>query len=104
MTRLLQLLIMLAVVGLGLAFGAINKQPVPVDYFLFVLEWPLALSLAVFFFAGALLGGLLTYLGTWWAVRSRIRQVKAQARADSAPKTADAGPPALPKAGSGGNG
>ena len=102
MKRLLQLLIMLAVVGIGLAFGAINKQPVAVDYFLFILEWPLALSLAVFFFAGALVGGLITYLGTWWAVRSRIRQVRAQA--GTAAKAVDSDRPALPHAGSGRNG
>lgn len=85
---------MLTVMGIGLAFGSINKEPVAVDYFVATLEWPLALWLALFFFTGTLVGGIVTYLGTWWAVRRRIRAAKARAAAETR-QSAAPGQPAL---------
>lgn len=85
MKRLLHLLMLLLFVGSGLFFGTLNQEPTRVDFLFFVVEWPLALALASFFFAGALFGGLLTWLGSLLALRKRVRSLRAERAAGRTP-------------------
>lgn len=84
MARLATFLLVLVFVAFGLFFGTLNEEPVSIDFFFFILEWPLALIIMAAFLAGVLLSGSLVYLSMWFGVRRRIRQLKkAQAKSEA---------------------
>lgn len=56
--RILALLLLLLVIGVGLTFSVMNAEPVAVDYYVGSSEIPLALLLVATLAIGALLGVL----------------------------------------------
>ncbi|HEY0720578.1 MAG TPA: lipopolysaccharide assembly protein LapA domain-containing protein [Gammaproteobacteria bacterium] len=58
MRRLLEIVVILFVSFLGLAFAVLNAETVEIKYYLGTISLPLALILAIALLIGALLGGL----------------------------------------------
>ncbi len=56
MSRLFSFLVLLILVVAGLAFAVVNDQPVSLNYFLGVIDVPLALTLVLTLALGAALG------------------------------------------------
>jgi uncharacterized integral membrane protein len=87
MSRLIKLLLVLAVVCVGLLFHLRNAQYVPFDYYLGVLELPFSLWLSLALFCGALLG-VMSCLPTMF--RARRERARSQ-RLQNEPRAADTG-------------
>jgi len=56
MSRLVSLVLLLALVLVGLAFAVVNSKPVELNYFLATREVPLAMTLVLTLAFGALIG------------------------------------------------
>ena len=63
--RLIRLLLALACVAFGVAFAALNGDPVAVDLLWVEFRPPLGLLLLAVLLLGALLGGLAAVLSRW---------------------------------------
>ena len=60
MRRLIEYLIILAVILFGLSFALLNAEPVEVDYYLGIARLPLSLALVISAVIGAIVGVALT--------------------------------------------
>lgn len=88
--RLLYLALAIAFAALGILFGALNPDPVSVDFYWRSLSVSLGAALLVAAFAGALLGGLAMLVGVVWPLQARLRR----ARREQAKAPAEPAPPA----------
>lgn len=69
---------------IALAFGALNKQVVAVDFIILQQQLNLATVAAAFLILGFIIG-LLSMFGAYWVARREVRQLKKQwAKAKSA--------------------
>ena len=82
--RLIALVAMALFVFVGITFGKLNAQSVTVDYFFFTSYRSISESLALFFFAGLLLGALAMMFGSWVKLRRKVRELKADLAQSSA--------------------
>lgn len=89
MQRVLFFIVLIAIAVVAVVFSGLNRDPVEIDYLFARTDWPLAISLGLFFTAGALVGGVLTYLTTWWRMRRRLRQAQRVNTTDKALPAAD---------------
>jgi len=71
--RILYYIFLLAVVIVGTIFAALNLQVVSVNYYLGERSMPLALLVALSFFAGCLIGFM---MGLWLLLKSKIKQFR----------------------------
>ena len=62
---------------IALAFGALNKQVVAVDFIILQQQLNLATIAAVFLALGFIIG-LLSIVGAYWVARREVRQLKKQ--------------------------
>mgnify|MGYP001201184362 FL=1 len=62
---------------IALAFGALNKQVVAVDFIILQQQLNLATIAAVFLALGFIIG-LLSMVGAYWVARREVRQLKKQ--------------------------
>lgn len=62
---------------IALAFGALNKQVVAVDFIILQQQLNLATIAAVFLALGFIIG-LLSMVGVYWVARREVRQLKKQ--------------------------
>ena len=94
--RLLYLALAIAFAALGILFGALNPDPVSVDFYWRSLSVSLGAALLVAAFAGALLGGLAMLLGVVWPLQARLRRARReQAKAPAEPVPPAAAPEML---------
>lgn len=92
--RLLYLALAIAFAALGLLFGALNPDPVAIDFYWRTLPISLGAALLAAAFAGALLGGLALVVGVVWPLQARLRRARRdQAKA---PLAQPVPPPATP--------
>ncbi|MGR8948290.1 MAG: LapA family protein [Gammaproteobacteria bacterium] len=77
MVRLLQLIFVLLIAALGLAFHIRNDQPVELDFYYRAIELPLSWVLVAAFAVGVLLG-FLAMLGTVMRLRREKRRISKQ--------------------------
>ena len=86
--RLIALIAMALFIFVGITFGKLNADNVTVDYFFFSSNRTIGESLALFFFAGLLLGALAMMFGSWMKLRRKIRELKADLARSSAASSA----------------
>ena len=72
--RLIKSLLGLLLFVFGLVFGALNKQPVQVDFWFRSVEARLGTTLLIVLLIGALLGGLVVTVGVVWPLRRRLNR------------------------------
>ena len=72
--RLIKSLIALMIIALGMVFGALNRQVVPLDLWHWEHDVRLGLTLIVVLLVGALLGGLVVTAGVVWPLRRQMRR------------------------------
>lgn len=86
MKWLIILIVLLAFAGFGVFFGQLNDQPVTVDLFVMQQEFSAAVWLALAFFSGVFLSGVMVYLNMWLVVQRRVKQARKteQAKASTA--------------------
>ena len=75
MRQVIQALIVILCVTAGLLLHGRNYQPVPFDYYVGVLQWPLSLLLVASLGVGVLLA-LLAGLPGRWRLRRRLRRAE----------------------------
>ena len=88
--RLLYLALAIAFAALGILFGALNPDPVSVDFYWRSSSVSLGAALLVAAFTGALLGGLAMLAGVVWPLQARLRR----ARREQAKAPVEPAPPA----------
>ena len=72
--RLIKSLIALCFIAMGVVFGALNKQPVHVDFWFDAIDGRLGLVLLSVLLLGAFVGGLVVTAGVVWPLRRRIHR------------------------------
>jgi uncharacterized integral membrane protein len=75
--NVVKVLIAFLSVLVGVVFGALNTQRVPVDLWFTVLEARLGLSFLLVLLLGAVIGGLAVTVGVVWPLRRRLRRAGA---------------------------
>lgn len=78
--RIVFFLVAALCVGVGVAFGALNPQQVPLDFGVWrIPAVPVGLSLLTAALLGALAAGLVLELTVIWPLRRRLRRLAASA-------------------------
>lgn len=95
--RLVSLLLALAFLLFGMVFGALNSDPVILDFYRFQQQAPLGVALLGFAVVGAILAGLMLWLGVIWPQRRRIRRLARREMASPEPTTETSLPSAFPE-------
>ena len=73
--RLLNAVVALLFIALGVLFGALNRQPVRIEFgFRAIENASLGFTLLLAMLAGALLAGLVLTVGVIWPLRLRLRR------------------------------
>ena len=75
--NVVKVLIAFSSVFIGIVFGALNTQRVPVDLWFTVLEARLGLTFRLVLLLGAVIGGLAVTIGVVWPLRRRLRRAGA---------------------------
>jgi lipopolysaccharide assembly protein A len=91
--RVVFLLLSLLFIVAGIVFGALNPQPVRVDFYWFALDGSLGAMLLVSALLGATLGGAALLTGVIWPLQRRLRRSRreqAGVKPDPAPVPSDA--------------
>ncbi|HEY0230493.1 MAG TPA: lipopolysaccharide assembly protein LapA domain-containing protein [Dokdonella sp.] len=78
--RLILIVAVLLVVGLGALFGALNAESIPVDLYFFAVHVPTGLALLGSLLLGWLLGGLVAWFGQVPRLRRELRKARQQLR------------------------
>jgi putative membrane protein len=78
--RLIFIVVVLLVVGLGALFGALNAGPVAVDLYFTDVHLPTGLALLGCLLLGWLLGGLVAWFGQVPRLRRELRKAREQLR------------------------
>ena len=87
--RLLKAVVALLFIALGVLFGALNREPVRIEFGFHTIEnATLGPTLLLAMLAGALLAGLVLTVGVIWPLRHRLRK-GATAEAPSVPVAHD---------------
>jgi len=77
MKRLFNLIVILLIVVLAMAFGRLNSEPVTVDFFVHrVSDWPLGFWLLLSFLVGMIIAGTLVYVQLWFSLQRRLRAIR----------------------------
>jgi uncharacterized integral membrane protein len=74
--RLIFLLLALVCVAAGVLFGALNPQPVEVDFYWFRIDAALGATFLVSALIGVVLGGIAMQLGVVWPLRRRLKRAR----------------------------
>lgn len=77
--RIVYLIVCFVVMASGAIFGALNGQPVVVDFYLVAFEMRLGISLLLAALAGAALGGCCMWMGVVLPLRRQIARQKREA-------------------------
>ena len=73
--RLLKAVVALLFIALGVLFGALNRDPVRIEFgFRTIEDLTLGLALLLAMGVGALLAGLVLMVGVIWPLRHRLRR------------------------------
>ena len=78
--RLILIVVVLLVVGLGALFGALNPGPIAVDLYFAQVQLPTGLALLGCLLLGWLLGGLDAWFGQVPRLRRELRKARLQLR------------------------
>ena len=78
--RLILIVVVLLVVGLGALFGALNPGPIAVDLYFAQVQLPTGLALLGCLLLGWLLGGLVAWFGQVPRLRRELRKARLQLR------------------------
>jgi lipopolysaccharide assembly protein A len=76
--RLIRLLIALLCIAAGVVVGALNPQPVSLDFGFISLRGTLGVSLLVALLVGAIAGGLMLAASVILPLRQQLRRARAQ--------------------------
>jgi uncharacterized integral membrane protein len=87
--RVIKAILALCFVALGLAFGALNREHVRVDFALGTADLRLGLLILVTLLVGAFLGGVAVMAGVVWPMRRKLRSSTIGAPRSSGPVTAE---------------
>lgn len=72
--RLIKSIFGLLLFGIGVVFGALNKQAVHIDFWFRSVEARLGTTLLIVLLLGALLGGLVVTAAVVWPLRRRLNK------------------------------
>lgn len=86
--RVLQVLIAILFVALGMAFSALNAEPVFIDLYFDRFSISLGVVVLLAMLAGALLGGLAVLAGVVWPLRRQLRRARSR-EAQAPPASSD---------------
>jgi len=79
--RIAYLIVCLIVMASGAVFGALNPEPVLVDFYLFAFELRLGIGLLLAALCGAALGGFCMWAGVVLPLSRRVARQAREARA-----------------------
>lgn len=82
--RLIRFLIALLCLAAGIVVGALNPQPVMLDFGFVVVHGTLGVALLVTLLVGAVAGGLMLTASVILPLRQQLRRAQAQARSQPA--------------------
>ena len=81
--RLLQLLIAVLFVAAGVVVGALNPQPMSLDFYYRHVDVGVGVAMLCAVLVGALLGGLAVTIGVVWPLQRRLRRARREVPAAS---------------------
>jgi uncharacterized integral membrane protein len=88
--RLIRFLIALLCIALGVVVGALNPQPVSLDFGFATLHGTLGVSLLMALLAGAIAGGMMLAASVVLPLRRQLRRERALRGLDTSPNDGDA--------------
>ncbi|TXK64541.1 LapA family protein [Alkalisalibacterium limincola] len=83
--RVLQVLIAILFVALGMAFSALNADPVVIDLYFDRFTLSLGVVVLLAMLVGAILGGLAVLAGVVWPLQRQLRRSRSKASEPGAP-------------------
>lgn len=83
--RLIRFLIALLCIAVGVVVGALNPQPVALDFGFISLRGTLGVSLLIALLVGAIAGGLMLAASVILPLRQQLRRARAQRNESTAP-------------------
>jgi len=78
--RVILIVVVVLVIGLGALFGALNAEPIGIDLYFFAVNVPAGLALLGTLLFGWLLGGLVAWFGQVPRLRRELRKARQQLR------------------------
>jgi uncharacterized integral membrane protein len=83
--RLFFLILALVFAAAGILFGALNPEPVRIDFYWFGIDASLGVLLLASALLGAILGGTALLVGVIWPLQAKLRRARRQTAAVAAP-------------------